>query len=169
VALLFVSGAGVCRANLDETEAQCIARYGPESDVTTDVGYRQVGDKAASFIFKTPKATMDVRVTFLRGLSCHETFSNDDSSTGLTEDQMKGILDAQSAGLKWEKGKTVLRTDRSLQSTSGTVDWLRSDGATARFWLSGKADAQTHTGQVDLSTKLYTSAQRIYDKENGMR
>jgi hypothetical protein len=163
--LLFVSGAGVCRANLGETEAQCIARYGPESDIRTDLGYRQVGDKAASFTVKTPGVSLDIRVIFLNGLSCHESFSNSDSSHGLTSGQMKAILDAQNAGFKWDKGKTVYRT--SGGETSGKTDWLRSDGATARYWLSGNASAQDIGGQVDLSTRQYTQAQRFYDKENG--
>src|SRR5471030_2353740 len=94
VALLFVSGMGVCRANLGETEAQCIARYGSESDIQTDIGYRQVGDKAASFYLKTASGSFDVRVIFLKGLSCHESISisNADASRGLSEDQMKAIL-----------------------------------------------------------------------------
>ncbi len=165
VVLLFVSDVGVCRANLGETEAQCIARYGDESDIQNDLGYRKVGDKAASFNLKTPNGSLVVRVIFLNGLSCHEEFSNADSSRGLSVDQMKALLDAQSAALKWRKGKTVYRSSSGF--TYGSVDWLRSDGATARFWLSGKADAQTQSGQVELSTKEYTYAQRFYDKENG--
>ena len=164
-ALLFVSGLGTCRANLGETEAQCIARYGNESDVQNDVGYRQVGDKAASFNVKTAKGSLYVKVIFLNGLSCHESFSNADASIGLTEDQMKAILNSQSAGLKWEKGRTLYRTVAGL--TSGSADWRRSDGATATFWTSGKADSQIQTGQVDLSTKQYAVAQHFYDKENG--
>jgi hypothetical protein len=35
------------------------------------------------------------------------------------------------------------------------------------FWLSGKADVQSQSGQVEISTKEYTYAQHIYDKENG--
>jgi hypothetical protein len=62
VALLFVSGLGVCRANLGETEAQCITRYGNESDMTDDVGYRQVGDKAVSFNIKTPIGSLDKKI-----------------------------------------------------------------------------------------------------------
>ena len=163
---LFVSAAGACRANIGEAEAQCLTRYGSEFDVTTDVGYRQVGDKAASFNLKTPSGSMIVRVTFLRGLSCHESFSNADSSRGLTEDQMKAILDSQNAGLKWRKGRTVYHTDGSGE-TYGSVDWLRSDGATAKFWVSGKAASQNQSGQVELSTEEYTHAQHFYDKENG--
>jgi hypothetical protein len=164
-ALLFVSGMSISRANLGETEAQCIARYGNESDIQTDVGYRQVGDKAASFNIKTANGILVIRVIFLKGLSCHESFSNDDSSRGLSEDQLKSILDSQSAGLAWSKQKTVYRSVSGV--TYGTVDWLRTDGATARFWMSGKADTQNQAGQIDLSTKQYAYAQHFYDKENG--
>jgi hypothetical protein len=166
VALLFVSGIGVCRANLGETEAQCIARYGSESDIQNDIGYRQVGDKAASFYVKTASGSFDVRVTFLKGLSCHESISNADASRGLSEDQMKAILDSQSAGCKWRKRKTVYHTDRS-DETSETENWLRSDGATANFSMSGKAASGDLSGEVELSTKEYTRAQRFYDQENG--
>jgi hypothetical protein len=165
-ALLLVSGFGVCRANLGESEAQCVARYGSESEIRNDLGFRQVGDKAASFNVKTPSGSLGVRVIFLNGLSCHESFGNADASLGLSQDQMTAILNAQAAGLQWRKGKTVYRTDRSGE-THGTVDWLRSDGATARFWMSGKADSQKESGQVDLSTKQYAVAQDFYDKENG--
>ena len=163
--LLFVSGLSISRANLGETEAQCIAKYGNEADVQTDVGYRQVGDKAASFNVKTASVPLSVRVIFLNGLSCHETFANADPSAGLSEKQMKAILDSQSAGLKWEKGRTLYRT--TAGTTYGSVDWLRSDGATAKFWIFGKSDSQNQTGQVEVSTKQYTVAQRFYDKENG--
>ena len=166
VALLFVSGMGVCRANLGETEAQCIARYGSESDIQTDIGYRQVGDKAASFCVKTASGSFDVRVIFLHGLSYHESISNADASRGLSEDQMKAILDSQSAGFKWHKQKTVYHTDRS-DETSETENWLRSDGATANFLMSGKAASGDLSGEVELSTKEYTFAQHIYDRENG--
>jgi hypothetical protein len=89
MAVLFVSGLGLCRANLGETEAQCIARYGSESEIQNDVGYRQVGDKAASFNVKMPYGVIAVRVIFLNGLSCRESFANADASRGLTDDQMK--------------------------------------------------------------------------------
>jgi hypothetical protein len=166
VALLFILGVSVCRANLGETEAQCMARYGSESDIQTDMGYRQVGDKAASFSMKTGSGFFDVRVIFLNGLSCHESISNADASRGLSEDQMKAILDSQSAGFKWHKQKTVYHTDRS-DETSEAENWLRSDGATANFFMSGKAASGDLSGEVELSTKEYTLAQRIYDKENG--
>jgi hypothetical protein len=160
-----MSGVGICRANLGETETQCIARYGTESDVQTDIGYRQVGDKAASFNVKAAHGSLFVRVIFLNGLSCHESISNADTSIGLSEDQMKAILDSQNAGFKWEKGRTLYRT--AAGTTYGSVDWRRSDGAVAKFWISGTADSQSQTGQVDLSTKQYAVAQHFYDKENG--
>jgi len=166
VALLLVSGMGVCRANLGETEAQCITRYGSESEIQTDVGYRQVGDKAASFHVKTASGSLDIRVIFLNGLSCHETISNTDASRGLSEDQMKAILDSQSAGFKWRKQKTVYHTALS-DETSETVNWLRSDGATAQLLMSGTAASRALSGDVELSTKEYTFAQHVYDQENG--
>jgi len=170
IAVFFVTSLGICRANLGDGEAQCIAKYGAESDVQTDLGYRQVGDKAASFIVKTSGGEMVLRIIFLNEMSCHESYSNADSSSGLSDDQMKAILNAQSAGLKWEKGKTMYRTAASgftNGTTYGTIDWLRSDGATARFYISGKASSQNHSGQVDLSTKQYADAQHFYDKQNG--
>ena len=167
VSLLLVLGMGVCRANLGETEAQCIARYGSESDIRNDMGYRQVGDKAASFSVKTASGSLDVRVIFLNGLSCHESISNDDSSRGLSEAQLKAILDSQSAGFKWRKEKTVYHTDRS-DETAETENWLRSDGATADFFMSGKAASGDLSGEVELSTREYAAAQRFYDKENGV-
>jgi len=166
LAWLFILGMDVCRANLGETEAQCIAKYGSESDIQTDLGYRQVGDKAGSFSVKTARGSFDIRVIFLNGLSCHESISNADASHGLTEDQMKAILDSQSAGFKWRKRKTVYHTDRS-DETAGTENWLRSDGATANFFMSGKAASGELSGEVELSTKEYTVAQHFYDKENG--
>jgi hypothetical protein len=166
IALLFVSGIGLCRANLGETESQCAARYGNESAIQTDLGYRQVGDKAASFQVRTSTGSLDVRVIFLNGLSCHETISNTDSSRGLSEEQMKAILDSQSAGFQWRKRKTVYHTDRS-DETYETENWLRSDGATAIFSMSGTAASRDLSGEVELSTKEYTYAQHFYDQENG--
>jgi hypothetical protein len=167
LALLFVAAMDVCRANLGDTEAQCIAKYGSESDVKDDLGYRQVGDKAASFKVKAPNGEIILRITFLNGLSCHESYSSADSSRGLSEDQMKAILHSQDAGLNWDKRKTIYRTSNSAGQTFGTVDWLRSDGATARFWMLGKASSQSQSGQIDLSTKQYADAQHFYDEENG--
>ncbi len=166
VTLLFIFSLGICRANLGETEAQCVARYGDESDVQTNLGYRQVGDKAASFTRTTPNGALAIRVIFLNGASCHETISNADSSRGLSEDQMKAILDAQRAGLEWRKRNTVYRTNGSGE-TAGREDWQRSDGATATFWVSRKAGSEGQSGEMELSTKQYASAQHFYDQENG--
>jgi hypothetical protein len=166
-ACFLVLGLGVCRANLGDTEAQLIARYGDESDVQAPLGYHQVGDKIASFQGKFSGIALTIRVTFLNGRVCHESISNADESQGLTKDQMKAILDSESAGLKWHKGREIFRTDRSLKDTAGSESWERSDGATAKFWMSGKASSQTQTGEMELSTKQYATAQAFYDKEDG--
>jgi hypothetical protein len=79
---------------------------------------------------------------------------------------MKAILDSQSAGFKWRKGKTIYHTNGS-DETFGAENWLRSDGATAKFLMSGKAASGDLSGEVELSTKEYTVAQRFYDQENG--
>jgi hypothetical protein len=164
-ALLLISASGLCRANLGDSEAQCIARYGPESDVRTDLGYRQVGNKSATFTFKNSVGSLFVKIIFLNGLSCHESICNSDASDGLTQDQMKAILDSQSSGMKWEKGRTEYRTVAG--ETYGSTEWKRSDGAEGKFWFSGKAASQNHTGQVSVSTRQYAVAQATYDKENG--
>jgi len=78
---------------------------------------------------------------------------------------MKAILESQRAGLDWDRQRKVYRTIAG--TTYGTIDWLRSDGAVARFFVSGQASSQTQTGQVQLSTKQYASAQSFYDKQNG--
>jgi len=79
---------------------------------------------------------------------------------------MKFILDTETAGLEWRKGKTVYRTDRS-DETYKAESWVRSDGATAIFAMSGKAATAILSGQLEISTKQYTDAQHFYDKENG--
>jgi hypothetical protein len=165
VALSFVLATGICRANLGETENQCIARYGSEFNLQDNLGFDVVGDKAASFQVKTAKGSFLIKVIFLNGLDVHETLSNADTSRGFSEEQMKALIDSESAGMEWRKRNTVYRTDRS-DATSETEDWLRSDGATARFWMSGKA-ATNESGEVDLSTRDYAEAQRILDKQNG--
>jgi hypothetical protein len=165
MALFFVSGMGVCRANLGETEAQCTARYGNESDVINDGGYRQVGDKAASFNIKTASGSLDIKVIFLNGLSCHESISNADYVRGLSEDQMRTILDSQSAGFKWRKRKTGYHTDRS-DETSEAENWLRSDSATADFLMSGKAASGDYRVKcTSPPSNMLTLS--IYDNENG--
>jgi len=88
---------------------------------------------------------------------------------GLSEEQMKSLITSQSSSFKWEKGKTVFRTDRVGPNgvTVGYQDWRRSDGATAKVWLTGKAGSQDMSGQMELATRQYTEAQRVFDKENG--
>src|ERR1700761_6250613 len=98
------AGFGICRANLGESEAQCITRYGGESDVQNGLGYHQVGDKTATFHAKFSGVALNIRVIFLNGLSCHEAIANADDSRGLTVDQMKALLDSQRAGQDWHKG-----------------------------------------------------------------
>jgi hypothetical protein len=169
VGLVFVLAVGVCRANLGETEAQCVARYGAESDIQDGLGYDQVGDKAATFQAKTPQGLLTLRITFLHGRDCREQISNADASRGLSEDQMKAILDAESAGLKWRKGRSVYHTDRIDASgvTSASENWLRSDGATASFGLSGRADSRSLSGSMEMATKEYSDAQGFFDKQDG--
>jgi hypothetical protein len=164
-ALIFGLGLGLCRANLGESEAQCGARYGGESDERDNLGFDVVGDKSVSFHPEKPRALL-VSVTFLNGADCHEKISSADSSRGLSEDQMKAILDSESAGQAWTRQKTAYRTDRS-DTTYGSETWLRSDGATATFWLSGSAKSQTESGEVELSTRDYAAAQRALDRQNG--
>jgi hypothetical protein len=163
--LFLVASIHVCRADIGDAESRCITRYGSEIDSQDSLGYRQVGDRAATFNIKMPYGSVVVRVVFLHGLSCHESFSNADAALGLTSDQLKGILNSQSAGLNWHKGRTIYNSGGG--DTYCSVDWQRSDGATAKFWMSGKAVSQSQTGQIDISTREYTYAQHIYDKENG--
>lgn len=165
-ALVFVSGTEVSRANIGDSEAQCIAKYGDEFDLQDSFGYDVVGDKAASFHFKTPQGAFVIKVIFFNGVDSLEAFSNADDSRGLSEDQMKAILDLESAGQKWEKQKSAYHTDGS-NTTYQTEDWLRSDGATARIWVSGKADSENASGEIELSTKEYAYAQRELDKRDG--
>jgi len=166
LALLSVFGMGISRASLGDTEAQCIAKYGSESDVTDDVGYRVVGDRAVTFYLKTASGSLNLRVVFLHGTVAHEEISNADPSHSLSEQQMKTLLDSESAGLKWRKGNTIFRSNNS-GSTYGAENWSRSDGAVAKFWVSAQAGSQDLSGQMELSTKIFADAQAFYDKENG--
>jgi hypothetical protein len=159
-------GLGVCRANLGETEAQSIARYGQESDVQDGLGYHKVGDRLATFHARYSSVSLIVRIIFWSGADCHENISNADASHGLTVDMMKAILDSEGAGQKWHKGRAVFRSE-AFGDTRGCQEWRRDDGAVARFWLSGKADSQHQTGEMEISTKPYTDAQAFYDKEDG--
>src|ERR1700722_1906897 len=140
---------GLCRANLGETEAQCITRYGSESDAQDGLGYHQVGDRTATFHSKFSGVTLNIRIIFLNGYVCHEAISNIDDSRGLSMDQMKAILDSERAGQDWHKGRAVYRSDR--HDTAGAIAWKRDDGAIATFWLSGKASSQSQSGEMELS------------------
>jgi hypothetical protein len=166
VVLLLDLGMGVSRGDLGETEAQCIAKYGNETDSQDNLGYDVVGDKAVVFQIKTPEASLDIKVIFFNGVDSHEMFTNADSATGLSEDQMKTILNSESGALKWSRRNSVDRTDRSGE-TSRVENWLRSDGVTAKFWLSGEAASGKLTGEIELSTKEYSMAQRNLDKRDG--
>jgi hypothetical protein len=161
----FAAGLGVCHANLGETEAQCIARYGSESDVQDGLGYHQVGDKTATFHGKFSGFALNVRIIFLNGRACHEAISNADGSQALSMDQMKAILDSERAGQDWHKGRAVYRSDR--HDTAGAIAWKRDDGAIATFWLSGQASSQSPSGEMELSTKQYATAQAYWDKVDG--
>jgi hypothetical protein len=162
---LLALGLGVCRANLGETEAQSIARYGQESDAQDGLGYHQVGDRVATFHAKYSGVALVVRIIFLNGRDCHENISNADASRGLTVDMMKAILDSEGPG-KWHRGRAIFRS-APFGDTHGAQEWKRDDGAMAKFWLSGKADSQHETGEMELSTKQYADAQAFYDKEDG--
>ncbi|MCE0496353.1 MAG: hypothetical protein LV481_00190 [Methylacidiphilales bacterium] len=166
VVLLLALGMGVSRANLGETEAQCIARYGNETDLQDHFGYDVVGDKAVTFQVKTVDASLDIKVIFFNGVASHEVFTNADAAGGLSEDQMKTILNSENGALKWSRRNSVDHSDLA-GDLSRAEDWLRSDGATARFWLSGTAASGKLTGEIELSTKEYSLAQRNLDKQDG--
>jgi hypothetical protein len=163
---LLLGGLGVCRANLGETEAQSIARYGQEVDAQDGLGYHKVGDRLATFHARYAGVSLIVRIIFWRGADCHENIANVDASRGLTVETMKAILDSESAGLKWHRTNSIFHS-APFGDTHGEQDWRRDDGAVAKFWLSGKADSQHETGEMEISTKQYTDAQAFYDKEDG--
>ena len=142
-----------------------MAKYGGEFDVKDDLGYNAVGDRAVSFHLKTASGSLNLRVVFLQGTVAHEEISSLDSHP-LSEGQMKALLDSESAGLKWRKRNSILHTDNS-GSTYGAENWLRSDGAIARFWITGKAGSTDVSGQMELSTKKFADAQAFFDKQNG--
>ena len=79
---------------------------------------------------------------------------------------MKTLLNSESAGLKWEKRNSVFHSDIS-GATSGTENWSRSDGAIAKFWVTGKAGSDDLSGQMELSTKRFADAQAFFDKQDG--
>ncbi len=163
---LSVGCAGLGRASLGDAEAQCVAKYGSEFDVKDGLGYDTVGDRAVTFHLKTASGSLNVRVVFLQGTVAHEEISSADPSQPLTEAQMKALLDAESAGLKWRKRDSIFRSDIS-GATSGTETWARSDGAIAKFWVTGKAGSKDLSGQMELSTKRFADAQAFFDKQDG--
>jgi hypothetical protein len=166
LALLSVLGAGISRASLGETEAQCLAKYGSEFDVKDGLGYDVVGDRAVTYHLKTASGSLNLRVVFLRGTVAHEEISSADPSHPLSEAQLKALLDSESAGLKWRKRNAIFRTDNS-GSTYGTENWLRSDGAIAKFYVTGKAGSPDLSGQMELSTRRFADAQAFFDKQDG--
>jgi hypothetical protein len=164
--LALLATLGICRASLGDTEAQCVAKYGSESDVVDGLGYHAVGDRAVTFHSKTTLGSLNLRVIFLQGTVAHEEISSIDPSHLLSEPQMKTLLDSEAAGMKWRKGRSIFRTDGS-GSTYGTENWSRSDGAIAKLWLTGKATSRDLSGQLELSTKRYADTQAFYDKQDG--
>jgi hypothetical protein len=164
--LFSILSAGVCRASLGDTEARCITKYGAESDATDNLGDRIVGDRAVTFNISTPSGDLNLRVVFLHGTVAHEEISGA-GGRSLPETQLKTLLDAESQGFKWEKGKTVFRTNNS-GSTYGAQNWSRSDGAVAKFWVNAQAGSQDLSGQMEISTKLFAAAQAFYDRQNGV-
>jgi hypothetical protein len=159
-------GAGISQASLGETETQCMAKYGSESDVKDGLGYDAVGDREVTFHLKTTSGSLELRVIFLQGTVAHEQISSADPSRPLSEAQMKTLLDSESAGLKWRKRNSNFRTDNS-GSTYGTETWSRSDGAMAKFYVTGKAGSPDLSGQMELSTKRFADAQAYFDKQDG--
>jgi hypothetical protein len=144
-ALLFTASPMICRATLGETEAQCIAGYGPEFEVQDNLGFDVVGDRAASFHLKTQAGSFLINITFLNGFAALEKITGVDSSHDISEDQKKALLDSESAGLPW------------------------SEGATAVCWMSGKLTLHNGWSEIDIATREYTAAQRKLDQEDGAR
>jgi hypothetical protein len=165
-ALLLVAGREASRANIGETEVQCIARYGDESNVRDDLAFDVIGDKAASFQLKSPSFVLSLDVIFFNGVDAHETVRNADTSQALSEEQKNEVLDLERAGLKWERQKTTFGTDRS-DVTYGSETWIRSDGAVARCWMSRRVKSQSQWTEVDFSTRDYAAAQTTLDRQNG--
>ena len=166
--LLLSAGVHPCRAKLGETEAQCVARYGPEFDVQEHLGFDVVGEKAASFKLKTPKGAFLISVTFLNGMDAFERVTNADSSRDISDDQKQALLNSESAGFRWTKGATHYRSDGG-DNSSGTEAWQRSDGAKAVCWVSGKPRVSHGWGEIDFSTREYSAAQGEMDRQDGAR
>ncbi len=114
---------------------------------------------------KAPGGSLSLRVVLLQGTVAHEEISSADPSHPLSEGQLKALLDSESAGLKWRKRDSVFRTDNSGNSY-GTESWSRSDGAIAKFWVTGKAGSQDLSGQMELSSKRFADAQAYFDKQD---
>ena len=165
-ASFFISSTAICRATLGETEAQCIAKYGSEFDAQDNLGFDVVGDKAASFHFKSPAGSFVLNVTFLNGTAALEKITSADPAHDLSEDQKQAILNSESTGLPWNKKATTFHTDRS-DITSGTQRWLRNDGATAICWMSGKLTTHLTWSEIDIATRQYAAAQRNLDQQDG--
>ena len=163
--LFSILGVDNSRASLGDTEAQCMAKYGSESDVQDGLGYHVVGDRAVTFQAKTASGSVSMRVVFLQGTVAHEEISSGDPSHALSEPQMRALLDAEGEGAKWRKRNSVFHTDNS-GSTYGTENWV-SEGATAKIYLTGKASSQDLSGQLELSTKKYAATQAFFDKQDG--
>jgi hypothetical protein len=158
---------GISRANLGDTEAQCLARYGAESDVKDGLGYDAVGDRSATFHVKTAVDSLIITVIFLQGVAVHERISNADASRGLSEARMKALLQTESRGLEWQKGNSIFRTDNSSGITAGSETWLRSDRAIATFSVLGKTGSTALAGEIELSTRQYAEAKAFFDKQDG--
>jgi hypothetical protein len=161
---VFLSCVSISRAALGDTETQCLAKYGNEYEVRDTLPFDAVGDRAASFYFSKAGKPLVLKVIFLNGIAAHESVTSA-ASEGISLAQEQGILDSERAGLPWTKTGMIYRTDRA-DNTNAVESWIRSDGATAQCWMSGKTKIQ-FIGEIDFSTKEYNSAQRALDRQNG--
>jgi hypothetical protein len=170
VAFAFVSAAGLAvgRGSIGESETSCMTKYGPEFEVRDNLGFDVVGDRAASFHVKFAQGPFILRVTFLNGIDLFEQWTKDDATGEIADEQKLALLQAESAGQSWKKDRSAYRTDRSDQ-TSGSETWLRSDGATATCWMSGKLTLKNGWREIDFSTRQYAAAQKALDQQDGAR
>ena len=166
ILLSWTLSIAACRADLGDTEAQCISKYGPEFDEQPNLGFDVVGDHAASFHVKTALGSFVLNVTFLNGAAGLEKITNIDPSRDISDAQKKALLNSESGGFKWSEKGTTFRTDQS-DITSGIQRWRRSDGATAICWMSGKVVLHQGWGQIDITTKQYAAAQQLLDRQGG--
>jgi hypothetical protein len=97
-----------------------------------------------------------------------ERITNSDPAHDIPDDQKQALLKAESAGYRWTKGATRYRSD-GADNMSGTEAWLRSDGAKAVCWMSGKPLVSHGWGEIDLSTREYSVAQGELDRQDGAR